>query len=230
MDRIPGQVPSREAIDALRLAQQAPPKFTPAMMLRQGGAYMTPKSVVEGLGLDRAQESSWTKFLETTLHAPNEVVMRKAIMARTLNERMDPALRKAILERAIIAYRGLQKALITTPDELLKGEPKGGKYVRRVPNESKRGYRYFYDEEQYKKWGGAHMSGEEATTTAIRSGIQKAVQNAGAEGCDLKALKPLVKRYGSKAVASVLDDDVKKSGKVRYKNGRLFAGTPKGDA
>lgn len=225
MSRIPGQVPTKEAIAMLKLAQQPAPAFHPAMLERQGGAYLTPTAVVKGLGLEKGQESSWIKFLETNLRADNEVVLRKAVADKARDDKLPQPVRRAMLERAVGAYRWMKKSLVmvTTPDELCKaGEAKGGKYVKRVLSKDGNRYRYFYDEEKYKSWGGAHISGEEASRSAIRNGIQKAIQNGGPEGCDLKCLQPLVKRYGSKMVASVLDEDVKKNGKLKFAKGKLY--------
>lgn len=224
--RIPGQVPSKETIALMRTMQDVPPKFHPAMLLQQGGAYLSPVSVVSGLGLDKAQESSWIKFLETNLRADNGLLLRKAIMAKAQGEGLNPALRNAILERSLMAYRDMRKSMVdvVTPDELRKGEAKGGAYTKRVTLASGR-HRYFYDDEKYKASKHAHISGEDASRTAIRSGIQKAVQTGGPKGCELKTLQPLVKRYGHKMVASVLDEDVKKNGKLRFKKGRLYSGS-----
>lgn len=226
MPRIPGQVPTREAIAMLKLAQQPAPAFHPAMLERQGGAYLTPTAVVNGLGLEKGQESSWIKFLESNLRADNELVLRKAVMDKARDDKLHPTVRRAVLERALGAYRWMKKSMVmvTTPDELLKagGEPKGGRYAKRVLSKDGKRYRYFYDEEKYKAWGGAHISGEEASHTAIRNGIQKAVQNGGTNGCELKCLQPLVKRYGHKMVAAILDEDVKKNGKLKFAKGKLY--------
>ena len=223
--RIPGQVPTKEAMAAVKAMEKPAPKFTPAMMLKQGGAYMTPTSVVNGLGLEKGQESSWIKFLETNLHAENEMVLRKAVMDKARGDNLNQALRRALLERSLMAYRGMRKSLVAviTPDELRKGEARGGTYAKRVPSADGKRFRYFYDEDKYKASRVAHISGEDASRTAIRGGIQKAVQNGGTEGCELKCLQPLVKRYGSKMVASVLDEDVKKSKRLTFKKGRLYA-------
>jgi hypothetical protein len=225
MQRVPGQVPTKEAIALLKFASKPAPKFNPAVLLKQDAAYLTPTSVVSGLGLEYGQEASWVKFLEASLRADNELLLRKAIIARAQGENMDPVQRRVVLERALSAYRDMRKSMIevTTPDELLKGDPKGGRYVRRALAKDGKRYQYFYDEEQYKKWKGAHITGEEGSHTAIRNGVQKAIQNGGTNGCDLKCLQPLVKRYGHKMVASVLDEDVKKKKNLCFKKGRLYA-------
>lgn len=223
--RIPGQVPSKEQLEMQRSLETPAPKYHPAMMLKQSGTYLSPRSIVKGLGMDRPLEISWEKFLETHIDSQNEMVLKKMISEKARGEKLDPFLRKALLERSAIAYRQMKKSMvvIVSSDELRKGEAKGGRYYKRVPSKDGKRHRYFYDEKAYKAWTGAHVSGEEATSEAITKGIGCAIEKAGKDGCDLKSLKPMVKKYGSKAVAGALSNGVKKS-RYMYKGGKLYAG------
>lgn len=107
--RTPGQVPSREGMAALRLAEQKPPgaKFTAQRLLEHGAEpRLTPESVVKGLGLDAATESGWVKFLGSTVNnATNELVVRKALFEHFREHPTDPVLRNVIFARALSFYR-----------------------------------------------------------------------------------------------------------------------------
>jgi hypothetical protein len=117
----------------------------------------------------------------------------------------------------------LAASIIWMPGELLvKAQARGGKYHRRVPQPGG-GYRYFYDPEQYARHDGAHISGDDAARAAIRRAIEKHLEQASDGGCPIEQLQPLVKRYGARIVGAVLNSDVKEHGKLRFKNGKLFA-------
>ncbi len=237
LTKVPGQAPSPEVIAQLRMVREVSkpaPKFQPAMLLNHTDTVMRPAAVVQGLGFDYAKEQSWGKFLEKALRDDNEVSMRQQLFGRMNEEKLGPTLRRAILQRALSYRRGrLQKSVnVVTVDELrksrsspepqfvlAKADARGGTYHRRVTN-PKGKHRYFYDPKKYAQSKGAHVSGEEASHTAIRKGVEMAME-AHPDGCPLSALQPLVKRYGSKVVGHVLNEDVTKAKKMRYKGGKL---------
>jgi len=113
---------------------------------------------------------------------------------------------------------------------LEKADPKGGKYFKRTSYTSKSGkprHRYFYDEDSYKKSKGAHVSGEDAERSYIDKCVTKAVEAGGKDGCSLKSLQPLVKKYGAKKVGAMLKERTS-GGQLQYKRGKLYKGTNNG--
>jgi len=130
----PGQVPSRENIDLLRQTKQMPSEPTLAQMFEPTGRYMSPASVVDGLGLDRAKQNEWVGLLGKALSARNELTVRHELVTKMLSDRMAPELRRALFSRALSYYRDMRKSMVqvVTVDELRKGEgegSRGGKVV-----------------------------------------------------------------------------------------------------
>lgn len=133
--RIPGQVPSRDALQVLRLAQTSPVPFHPAMLLRHTGPVFTLDHVVRGLGMDRETEATWKTFLRDASQATNEGQFRRTVLSKTLGDRMDPAQRRVLFEKALSFWReqmrkSMQAEWIDT-DRLEKAA--GHKYLRRIP-------------------------------------------------------------------------------------------------
>lgn len=115
----------------------------------------------------------------------------------------------------------INRAYHAAPEPFAKSDPRGGTYVKRVPK-SGGGFRYFYDEDKYDAHAGAHVSGPDAATAAITKAVNGHVEAAGKNGCELKAMHPLVKRYGAKMVGGYLNGAVK-DGSLVYRGKRLFA-------
>jgi hypothetical protein len=150
------------------------------------------------------------------------VVLRQNVLAKCREANFDDAMRRVVLQRALVGWRGMRKSLVqvVTPDDLKKAFTPGGTYHRRVPRASGKGYTYYYDEEKYRNSKNAHVSGEEAAHGYISGEVEKAVTAAGSKGCDVTAFKSLVKKYGAKQVGSVL---TKCSGsKFMYKGKRFY--------
>lgn len=221
--RVPGQIPSKEAIDALRLAETTPKQFSIARLMAHDEPILNTSSIVDDLGFDMAKKKDWTKFLETTLKSSsNELVLRQDVMSKCINERMEGALRSAILQRSLSCWKSYRKSMveIVNPKESLeKAEARGGKYHRRVPRE-KGGYTYYYDEDKYKTSKQAHTSGEEGTHSYVSGKLEKCISNLGTKGCGPEAFADLVKKYGSKVVADILRKDV--GTKYTFEKGKFF--------
>ena len=223
--RTGGQVPTRDNIEALRMAQRPAPEFNAAMLMQHTDPVMRVEGIVKGLGLDVARESSWKKFLEDQLNGgTNELVMRKALYQRMMGERMEPELRKAIFQRSMSYYKEkMRKSLvqIVTADEILeKAEARGGSYHRRVPAKGGKGYRYIYDEEKYNTREDAHLSGVDAKSMRIQKAVTGMV-TAAEKGCSVEEMKALSKKFGSKEVASVLKKQCSEGGTLQYKGGKF---------
>jgi hypothetical protein len=105
------------------------------------------------------------------------------------------------------------------------GEAKGGLYHRRIPKPGG-GYRYIYDEESYKRRKDAHHEGGERKKHAMGQEILRMAQEAGHEGCDMKGMRRLAKKYGRAEVAEHLKGACKK-GRLVYKGKRFFLGKGK---
>ena len=196
MSRWPGQVPSRENIEALKLAQTPPPKWTLARVLAQSGAYLSPNSVVDGLGLDKAQRSEWIGHLGKAISHKNELVYRQDIMAKMIHDRMDPTARQALFQRAMSYYRDMKKSMveIVTPDELRKSE--------RAPTAEQE---------------------PERRDDRLRKAIVRRVRHAPPTGLPLAQLDDLVRQYGRRAVAETLEKACADRGSLKFQNGVLLA-------
>jgi hypothetical protein len=224
--RFGGQVPSPENIQAMKLAEQKPPKFKAAMLLDYTDPVLRVEGITKGLGMDPARQNSWNKFLEDQLNGGvNQVVMRKAIYARMMDERMEPEMRKAIFQRSMNYVREkMSKAVVQvlTPDEILqKAEARGGTYHRRVPRKNGKGFNYFYDEEKYSNRGDAHLSGTEVRDNRIKKAVGAMLEEK--NECTPQDMRDLVKKYGAKEVAGVLKKQCGDGGFMKFKNGKFKA-------
>lgn len=222
--RIAGQVPSRDNIKALRLAQKPAPAFKAAMLLEHTEPVMRIEGITKGLGLDPARENSWKKFLDDQLNGNvNELVMRKALYERMMNERMEPAMRKAIFQRSMNYCREkMSKSVVqvVTVDEILeKAEARGGSYHRRVPAKNGKGYRYIYDPEKYATRSDAHLSGAEARDNRIKKAVTAMLDEK--TECSPEDMKALAKKFGAHEVAAVLKKQCGDGGAMEFKNGKF---------
>lgn len=152
---IPGAGPDRRTIQALKAMTDMPSR---KMSLREYSyPCFTAQRVVEGLGMSRGQESDWARYIAKAMNSPNELVMRKDIMSKMFEEKMDANLRRVLFSRSLSLWRGkgrmAKSVSVVTVEELRKADPRGGglkkaaphKYVRRVPKPGG-GYRYYYRE------------------------------------------------------------------------------------
>jgi predicted transcriptional regulator len=215
--REPGQVPGRsqEERAIMRMAREKPKPWSVDRMTDVPRT--SPQRVVDGLGMDVAQASSYEKFLEDTRGAPNEVAFRRSIMGKMIDDNLDPSLRRELFKRSL-QYHRFRKSMFI----LEKADPKGGKYHRRVQGKGGR-YRYYYDEDQYKRSKDAHVDGKEAANTAIEKAIATRLDETGEQGCKLDELKKLVKQYGADHVGSVCKT-MAGAGKMKFKKGVLYKG------
>jgi hypothetical protein len=212
--RVPGQVPSKDAMEAMKLAKEKPQPFSIARLMDHDEPILTTRAIVDNVGFDVVQQNDWAKFLESAVsNASNEVVLRQDIMSKCLNERVNGSLRQVILQRSLNYWKKYRKSMIqmTTADELLKkAEARGGSYHRRVPR-PKGGYTYYYDEEKYRNSKQAHTNGQESQHIYISGKVHKCIEAAGKKGCGPDAFRDLVKKYGAKAVSNVIRNDVANS-------------------
>lgn len=223
---IGGQVPSRENIQALRLAEKPAPQFKASMLLEHTEPVLRIEGITKGLGMDPALANSWNKFLDDQLNGGvNELVMRQAIHGRMLDERMEPAMRNVIFKRSMNYYRDkLSKSTyqVFTPDEILeKAEARGGNYHRRVPKKNGKGFNYFYNEDQYASRDYAHLSGPEARDNRIKKAVGTLLEKK--SECVPEDMKDLVKKYGAKEVAAVLKKQCGDGGSMEFLNGKFKA-------
>lgn len=241
--RWPGQVPKPHP--GMKLVREMERKPRPVKVdLISNAPLLNARRVVQNLGLTHAQEADWEAFVQKTVDgAKNEVEVRQAVNRRARDKELHPVQRSELTRKAGQFMRSrLQKSVtilsaaeligqagdpvraipVIFPDELRKGDPKGGKYHRRIPL-PKGGYRYIYDPKQYQGRSDAHVSGEEAKKAAITKSVSEAVTGSGSKGLEVKALRALAKKHGRDAVVAHLSE-AHKSGALKLKKGRLFAG------
>lgn len=227
LTRYHGQVPSPERLEAMKLVQKKPPAFKAEMLLDHTEPMLRVESITRGLGLDPAREQSWNKFLDEQLNGGvNELVMRKALYSRMMDERMEPELRRALFQKAM-QYRRTQmeKSLfqVVTADEILeKAEARGGTYHRRIPRKNGKGFTYIYDPEKYDGREDAHVAGADARDARIKKALTGTLEAAGKKGCKVGDMKELAKKYGGKEVAAVLKKQCGEGGPMSYKSGRFY--------
>lgn len=122
LGRWPGQVPNADAMKAIHDAERMPQPATVARRLAQGGTYLSPEAVVDGLGLDTVQRKRWIGHIQAAMSSGNEVTFRRSLTVALQSEKIDPALRSAFMQRALAYYRRMQKSMVrvVTVDELRK--------------------------------------------------------------------------------------------------------------
>ena len=197
----PGQVPSRENIDMLRYTKEMPKEPTVAQLFAHSGTYLSPRSVIDGLGLNKAQEQEWSQFLHKALRSPNELVMRHEVVGKMLADRMDPDLRRALFQRALSCYRDLRKSQVevVTVDELKKSDKTEQAYI--VENKQ--------------------QGDPEERMERIIELVCNRIANGGQEGLSLDNLADITKNYGTTLTAKALNNACAKNGVLIYQNGML---------
>ncbi len=101
-----GQVPSRdqqiERASIMKLVDKPAPPFSIDRLFER--PVMSPGAAVEDLGLSKADESSWSKFLGDVVgSATYEPAVRQQVMERLLQEDWDPSLRRVdVVPRPVI--------------------------------------------------------------------------------------------------------------------------------
>jgi hypothetical protein len=221
--RMPGQIATKEQIELQRLAERRAVEPDLNEYLKDGAPIYRPEAVMKGLMLDNGAQSELRRILEQT---DSELALRQSVYAFYKSRDLDPAVGRVLLHRSVNYYRNsLTKALVLSveSDKLEKAVARGGSYHRRIPKQGG-GYRYIYDEDTYRKAKDAHISGDEATQGYLRSSVEKCLSKG---PCGAEAFKSLVEKHGSKAVANVLRESVKK-GTVVYKAGK-FSKPSEGD-
>jgi hypothetical protein len=239
LQRIPGQVPSRERMADMRDQrdlERMPRQPEIAQLLQNTDPMGSAASVVRGMGFDARASQSWETFLEKAVaSATNELVLRQAVISQTREARLQPELRQAILERALSFWRTARKSMVrvVTVDELQKGvpsanadlqkaEPRGGAYHKRVPQGD--GYRYIYDPEKYQSRPDAHVDGREARRQYLHGKICKAVGERGDQGAHLRELRDeMAERFHPDEVEEALKGCA--GGKLEFRKGRFYLRT-----
>lgn len=123
--RVPGQVVEqwRQSRELEKLVSRKPKE--PTLADHFATTRLSPAAVLDGMGLSPGDYSSWHKFLETAIEAPNEVVLRKDVLARAREERMPVPQRQALLDRTMGMWRNMRKSMC----KALYIGPKGGRWA-----------------------------------------------------------------------------------------------------
>jgi hypothetical protein len=213
--RVPGQVPTREAMEYIRLANEPPRPWTTARLLAQDDApRASVEAIVKGLGFNAQGEKFWKSRISDIIQgSKNEITFKQRLAGMLVSERLDPVLRKAIFDRSLRFWRdSMAKSVVevVTVDELLeKAEPRGGTYHKRIPRKGG-GYTYVYDPEKYSSRKDAHVDGKEALKSSLSNKVMRRLKRAGKNGVSPRELGDLVKKHGTKAIAEALDGHHKK--------------------
>lgn len=136
------------------------------------------------------------------------------------NPGMEKAYPKLYLTGEKAREKKLQKKQLEGT-ELEKAFEPGGKYVARVKHEGKT--KYYYDEEEYRKKHGEHVTGAQARDMHIHDSVKKTVECAGEAGCDVSHFRELVQKFGAKPVHHAVKKHVDE-GAIQFKGGRFTAG------
>lgn len=222
--RVHGLPPSKDQIEALKLAEKKPPKFKTSMLFDHTEPRFTAASVVDNLGLSTSKQKAWVKFLtEHVRKADNEIVLRQVLYSKLMADKEDPALRRVLFQRSMNFWKETMKKSmrVMTPSELKKAEPRGGNYVKRVPM-GKGKYRYYYDEDKYRSEY-EHVDGAEAFKSRMSKKVRGTIGSWGDKGCPIKELKAHAKRFGKAEVSSLLKEQCQ-SGGMTYKDGKVYLG------
>ena len=212
--RTPGQVPSKAAMEALKVAQTPARPMTTQRLLDHGqDARPTIESIVRGLGFSQQEENDWKAYLAQALGVANGAVLARSFMAKAKD--LDPVLRLALFQR-VQRYRKDHQAMTKSgPVQILR--PEDIRAYNPVTDK--------YSPEDYAKRADVHTGGEDNAKVYLGSGIVKCLKAAGGN-CGPDAFKSLVKRYGVKRVAEALRDG-QKSGMVAFKKGKFSLAKPK---
>lgn len=111
----------------------------------------------------------------------------------------------------------------------LEKAERGGTYYRRVPKgKGQKGFKYYYNPDKYHEREDAHPSGEEMKKRAMKSAVLKLLDKAGPDGCEMRDLRELAKKYGGKELAGMLREQCGPDGGMSYGNGRFTKRMSKG--
>lgn len=189
VSRWPGQVPSQERMEALaatRLATERAPGPNAVLRLPDTTPMMSTDSVVEGLGFDPAERSMWKAFLDDAMNQANEVVVRKTLMSKMLDAKIEPGLKRALFQRSMSLYRNrFQKSL---PPEFT---------ITPVEFESARGAPTFHVSE-------AAIDNRIANLCSVK-GISREEFDARAQAYDSNKVQPLRKSVPDSVLREICD-------------------------
>jgi len=220
-----GQVPYKSRQRRLDQMLAMPKPAKPGSEFDQHGPVWSAADVVHGLGFSNRQQQNLERLVATAIEDPwtNELHVRQKLDIIARDEGMEAAQRRAFNQKALTYWRythASKSIQIVSTEELSKAEARGGRYHRRVARKDK-GYTYYYNSEKYGRRDDAHVSGEEATSSAIKKRVIERVGMAGTEGCVPKDLKDLAKKYGHQKVLKLLGRECKEGG-LSYKKGRFY--------
>jgi len=234
--RTPGQIPgksaargdmvSRDAVAAHRMANAKPETNQQAVLARQEAPRLTARSVVENLGLSAEEEADWKFFISGLNRSDFEALdARSAFVERARTSQLEPVIRMAMYRRFMqyLRDKGLSKACtyqVHDPSALAKADARGGKYHARVPKAGG-GYRYIYDGAEYAKREDAHLHGPQVSKRNAHKATQEAVHSSGKRGMGPGDLKELASKHGARAVAQALQQH-HEEGTLEHAKGRFY--------
>lgn len=154
--------------------------------------------VADGLGLPQHVERDIAFHMKSDLAAAsNELDFRRNVVSYLLERKMAPSLRRAILSRALSFFRNTSRKATGR----ISKAARGGRYHRRVPTEN--GMKYFYDQNAYERYPGAHVSGQDAQTEYLRKRVERMLES-GKGKFHVNLMGALVAKYGAKAIGEAV--------------------------
>ena len=185
--------------------------------------------------MERLQQEAWDPQLrkvvmQRALQLHRDTAARKSIVTvdelrKALGKNLEPPeepmrfeLRKSRLtdKRTKRSDVEIRADVLRKRENLDKADAKGGTFHRRVPKKGG-GYRYFYDETKYSNSKDAHHSGSDLRKQAMGRDIDSHMEAAGSEGCHVKTMKPLAKKYGRAELSDELRSRCKNGGLLHKK-------------
>lgn len=231
----PGQVPDPRRHEAYQLLTEKPKVVTEKMLLIDDSPRLTIRSIVQSLGFSQEDEQDWYEFLEREIPGRDTTHgLNAAFLARAREQDLDPHLRLALYRRIQQYFKdaGERERPIEVLQPLKKAVARGGTYHARVPKPGG-GYRYFYDEAEYRNSKGAHVRGHEAASAKAHHDVHAHIQKHAEKGASHQELRELAKKHGPRAVAQALKGH-HEAGTLHYQGGRFYSGgvsheEPKGE-
>lgn len=212
--RWPGQVPSKEKLQLQKQAQQKAPPIE--ALNRFDKPVIDARSIVSDFGWTLDKIVEWESYIQhALLSSANELEFRKTLMIKAFSEGIEPIVRNLIGVYGMQYWRQMRKSSFYI--DLEKAEARGGNYYKRVP--SGKGYRYFYNEDQYHQSKGAHLDGERAQGGYLVNKVKVLLTTN--KGTDHKIFKGLVKKYGIDKIESVLKGCQEK-GNLKIEKGKFY--------
>lgn len=108
--RIPGQIGVLRHQRQLESQLRKPAPWSAERYYADVGPRRSGRSVVEGLGLERAAANDWAQYVEKIVRSsPHQTALRTSLYSRMRDEAVEPQMRNVLLRRTLAYWGGAQK-------------------------------------------------------------------------------------------------------------------------